>query len=52
VLVAGLPDRFIPHGSRAEQLTAAGLDAASLAQRTLRLAGRNASDIPTSSGGA
>jgi 1-deoxy-D-xylulose-5-phosphate synthase len=52
VLIAGLPDRFIPHGSRAEQLTAAGLDAASLAQRTLRLAGRNASDIPTSSGGA
>ncbi len=33
VLALGIPDRFIAHGSRADNLAAAGLDAAGLAQR-------------------
>jgi 1-deoxy-D-xylulose-5-phosphate synthase len=31
VLQLGLPDRYIEHGSRADNLAAAGLDAAGLA---------------------
>ncbi len=33
VLQLGIPDRFIAHGSRSDNLAAAGLDAATLAQR-------------------
>ena len=36
VLRLGIPDRFIAHGSRADNLAAAGLDAATLAQRIER----------------
>ena len=34
-LVLGVPDRFIPHGTVAEQLEACGLDAAGIARRVL-----------------
>jgi len=33
IRLAGIPDKFIPHASRMEQMVAAGLDAASLADR-------------------
>jgi 1-deoxy-D-xylulose-5-phosphate synthase len=36
VLTLGIPDRFIPHGSRADNLAAAGLDQAGLASRIER----------------
>jgi 1-deoxy-D-xylulose-5-phosphate synthase len=36
VLALGIPDRYIPHGSRADNLAAAGLDPAGLASRIER----------------
>jgi 1-deoxy-D-xylulose-5-phosphate synthase len=36
LLAIGIPDRFIPHGSRADNLAAAGLDPAGLASRIER----------------
>ncbi len=36
VLALGVPDRFIPHGTRADNLAAAGLDPAGLASRIER----------------
>jgi 1-deoxy-D-xylulose-5-phosphate synthase len=42
---AGLPDRFIAHGSRKEQEAEAGIDAASLADRLRKLLGRERGSV-------